>query len=158
MSANRLTGAAALVVEDDAILAWAHESMLYAAGCASVKVVATVEEALRESHRHRPDLAVLDLRLRGGELSLPVADDLEDAGVPFMFLTGQDRAMIPERHRSRPYLAKPASKDAMVEVLESTLDAAACDIESRRGDRRRRSKRAGRRGGVRPRHRPGAEG
>jgi ActR/RegA family two-component response regulator len=114
-------GARALIVEDDVILGWALERALYKAGFRAVKLVVSIDQALEQLRYGSPDVALLDLRLRGGTLSLPVADLLEDAGVPFVFLTGHSRELISERHRGRPYLMKPASEAEIVETLTAAM-------------------------------------
>ena len=113
-----------LIVEDDILLGWTIERYLYDAGCRSVKVVTTVAEAMQTLRYSQPDVALLDLRLRGGELSLRVADALDDIGAPFAFLTGHNQEMISERHRDRPFLKKPASPKEILECLRSAVDIA----------------------------------
>ena len=111
----------ALIVEDDVILGWALERALYKGGFHAVKLVVSVDQALEQLRYGVPDIALLDLRLRGGKLSLPVADALNDAGVPFVFLTGHSRDLIPERYRGRPFLAKPAFEEDILDALRSAM-------------------------------------
>jgi CheY-like chemotaxis protein len=112
-----------MVVEDDVLVGWGYERLLYSTGFAAVKVVVSVEQALEHLRYSSPDVVLLDLRLRGGNSSLPVADRLEEVGIPFVFLTGRDRDEISVRHRERPYLRKPASDDQLLETLRSAMGA-----------------------------------
>ncbi|WP_178130483.1 response regulator [Reyranella sp. CPCC 100927] len=120
--ANRLVGSRILVVEDEFILAWELERELYAAGCASVRLVTLVEEALRELRFWQPDGVLLDLRMRDGLSSLPVADVLHDLGVPFVIVTGQNPDAVSERHRARPFLHKPCPTATILATLSRIMD------------------------------------
>jgi len=110
------------------ILGWALGRALYDAGFDAVKVAASVGEALEHLRYAHPDVALLDLPLRDGQLSLPIADALDDAGIPFVFLTGY-REMVSQRYRGRRYLTKPASAEDVLEALTSAMaPATAGDI------------------------------
>ena len=65
------------------------------------------------------DAAVLDVNLRGGERSWPVADALAERGVPFLFATGGSEDGIAERYRDRPTLAKPFTMDSVAKALDA---------------------------------------
>jgi DNA-binding NtrC family response regulator len=112
-----------LIVEDDVILGWALDTALYKAGYGRVILVGSVEQALQQLRYGLPDVALLDLWLQRGELSLPVADALDDLGVPLVFLTGHSRGIVTERHRKRAYLIKPASEDEILAALRSAMTA-----------------------------------
>lgn len=122
---STLAGSRILVVEDEFILAWELERELYAAGCASVKLVTLVEEALRELRFWRPDGVLLDLRMRDGLSSMPVADALDDHGVPFVIVTGQNPDAVSDRHRDRPFLHKPCPTAIILTTLQQTMAAPA---------------------------------
>ena len=121
--ADTLPGSRILVVEDEFILAWELERELYAAGCASVKLVTLVEEALRELRFWQPDGVLLDLRMRDGLSSLPVADVLDERGVPFVIVTGQAPDVVSDRHRDRPFLNKPCPTATILATLRQSMRA-----------------------------------
>jgi hypothetical protein len=60
---------------------------------------------------------VLDIMMRDGLSSVPVADALDDLGVPFIFVSAHGRRELPDRHRERPFLAKPCTASLVVETL-----------------------------------------
>ena len=123
---DRASECCILVIEDEALVAMDLEAILRDAGCRIVGPVTSMADALRAIDEVKPDAAVLDLKL-GNELALPVADALETARVPFIIITGHARDIVPDRHRHRPYLAKPYTSDALLAVLGATLrDAPAC--------------------------------
>lgn len=121
-SVRSLKGKRILVVEDEVLLAWELERRLYAAGCAAVRSVAVSAEALHELKYWRPDAAVLDIMMRDGRSSLPVADTLDDLDVAFLFVSGHNPEDLPARHRQRPFLAKPCPSTLVVEALGKLLD------------------------------------
>ena len=73
--------------------------------------------ALRHVASDAPDIALLDVNLAGEEV-FPVADALASRQVPFVFLTGYGRNVIPDRFRDRPLLGKPYSTAPLLATLE----------------------------------------
>jgi len=122
-SSLNIANAAILLVEDQLVIALDAEEMLGAIGAKSVISVASAEEALLTIAQQPPTLAILDVNLGNGS-SLPVADELERLGIPFMFATGYgDTAMIPERMRDLPIVRKPYSIESLRGALSAMLDA-----------------------------------
>lgn len=69
------------------------------------------------------DGAILDINLCG-EAVFPVADELDSRDVPFVFWTGYETLTVPEAHRDRPRLLKPAKAADVVRALLARLPAA----------------------------------
>jgi len=112
----------ALVVEDSMIIAMDAEEALLDLGVARVSVVGSVAGALELLGSERPDMALLDFNL-GNESSEPIAAALDEAGVPYWFVTGYGDAIAQlARTRARGVLQKPYSPDDLAAVLE-TLQA-----------------------------------
>lgn len=65
------------------------------------------------------DAAILDVNLRGGEKSVPVAEALARKGVPFVFATGGAEESVAEQFRDRPRLMKPFTMDGVAQALEA---------------------------------------
>jgi DNA-binding NtrC family response regulator len=80
-----------------------------------------VADALRHVQEGAFDVAILDVRLRDGEQSWPVADALADAGKPFILATGGHVEPPPARHAGAPVLAKPYTIDAIEPLLARAL-------------------------------------
>jgi len=110
-----------LVVEDEALIAMDLESSLIALGFDVVGPVMSVKEALERIGSHRLDAAILDIKLRG-EMVFPVADALVALGVPFVIVTGQSLAVLPDHLRDRPTMLKPYSKTELMSVLENLTE------------------------------------
>lgn len=96
-----------LLVEDSLLIAMDTEDVLLGFGVGEVRLASSVEHALAEVARRRPDFAVLDLNL-GDETSLPVARELRRLGVAFVFATGYgERAMLDPELKSAEVIVKP---------------------------------------------------
>jgi len=110
-----------LIVEDEPLIAMMLEDFLDALGHRVAASCDNVADALSQVESGGFDIAILDVRLRDGEQSWPVADALADAGKPFVFATGGHVEPPPERHAGAPILAKPYTIDAIEPALARAL-------------------------------------
>jgi DNA-binding NtrC family response regulator len=76
-----------------------------------------VSQALELIAEGNCDGAILDVNLRAGEVSWPIADRLAEAGIPFVIATGGGGDTIAEAHRARPVLSKPFTMDSVEKAL-----------------------------------------
>jgi CheY-like chemotaxis protein len=113
-----LAGRRVLIVEDSYLIAMHLTGMLERAGAEVVGPALSVEEAFG-SLDPLPEIATLDVQL-GEETSFPIADELAQRGVPFVFATGT-ADLIPTAHRSRPLCHKPLSERAILKALTDAL-------------------------------------
>lgn len=109
-----------LLVEDEAVIAMLTENMLAEIGCDDVVIAGTVPQAIRAIEERRPDLAVLDVNLRG-QMVLPVAEKLAQAGVPFAFATGYGAAEMLAAWRHYPVIQKPFDLPDLEQALRQAL-------------------------------------
>ena len=118
MAMQTLTGSRILVVEDEYFIADETRIALTGAGAEVIGPVPTADEAraVIESG-DRVDCVLLDVNLRG-DLAYDVADLLQAGTVPFAFVTGYDRAALPERFRQVPMLGKPVQTDRLVDLID----------------------------------------
>jgi light-regulated signal transduction histidine kinase (bacteriophytochrome) len=106
-----------LVLEDNMIIALDLEDMLARIGVKHVIVASSVAQAFEALNDEKPPFAILDVNL-GQETSFPVAEALQDAGVPFAFGTGfGDSAAFPDRFRNTPVLQKPYSAESVAALF-----------------------------------------
>jgi DNA-binding response OmpR family regulator len=111
-----------LVVEDDYLLATDLAEALQAHGAKVIGPVASVEDALKlVASLDGIHGALLCADLGGGELAFPVADALQQGGVPFAFLTGHDAWAIPRTLADAPFFEKPVDADGLVSSLARAL-------------------------------------
>ncbi len=118
-----LEGVRILVVEDDALLALDLDATLASRGCAVLGPFGTATAAIAKINGESIDAAVLDLNLNG-ETSIPVADMLAGRGIPFLFLSGYDRDVLPDRHDAAPLLRKPHRDVDLFRLLARLLHRA----------------------------------
>jgi len=116
-----LTDRRILIVEDEVILAMELEAILLGAGCGSVALASTVPDALRVVGQEPFDAAVLDVNVQG-EASFPVADALDEAGVPCVLLTGHSPQSLPERQRRRTVVGKPYDPEALLATVAAQIE------------------------------------
>lgn len=118
MSDSGLNGRRILVVEDEYLIAGDIREALLAVGATVMGPVPSVAQALELiGSEPAPDVAMLDINLRGEEI-FAVADKLVELGVPFVFATGYDRSFIPERYDAVPSLLKPIKAHNILAALE----------------------------------------
>ena len=96
------------------------ESMLLDLGCDDVVLAGSVRQALRAIEERTPDVAVLDVNLRG-EMVMPVAETLAAAKVPFAFATGYGRHGILADWSAYPLVQKPFGLSELEAALKEAL-------------------------------------
>lgn len=109
-----------LVVEDEAGVALLLESMLDEIGCEVVACVARLAIGLELARSAAIDLAVLDINL-AGEAVFPLADQLVERGIPFIFCTGYGSSTLPADLQDRPVLTKPFTLDRLERAIEAAM-------------------------------------
>ncbi len=116
-----------LVVEDEVLICLLIETILADANY-EVVIANSIAEALGAIDDALPDIAILDLNLKG-EKVFPVAEKLAAASVPFIFATGGGGVEILE-FPGRPWIAKPFRES---ELLDAVNLLAKCPISAASG-------------------------
>lgn len=106
-----------LVVEDEPLIAMMLEDFIDALDKQHAGTADSVAAALPMIEQGGIDAAIIDVNLRGGEKSFPIADALAEKGVPFVFATGGGGEDIAPEHRDRPRLSKPYTMDGVEKAL-----------------------------------------
>ncbi len=112
-----------LIVEDEPLIAMMLEDFLEVLDKQAAGVVDSVADALARIDEGEIDAAILDVNLRGGEKSTPIADALAARNIPFVFATGGGDDSIDERYRDRPRLQKPFTMDGVAKALDNLVVA-----------------------------------
>lgn len=116
-NADQTSGRHILLVEDNDFLAVDLELTLSDYGYRAT-IASTVSAALQCIAEQVIDAAVLDVSLGGGESAFVIADTLESADIPFVFLTGRSRRHLPPRFHHVSLHAKPYKLSELLVALE----------------------------------------
>ncbi|MGD0783442.1 MAG: response regulator [Candidatus Aminicenantales bacterium] len=116
-----------LVVEDEAIIAMDLSATLRRQGCVVIGPAATGEDSIARAGAERPDLVLMDIRLRGPMNGLEAARVIKARwGIPVVFLTAyeeNDRPGHLSPENGSPRVIKPFSENDIALVLSRYLPA-----------------------------------
>lgn len=106
-----------LIVEDNMIIALDAEDMVRRLGVESVRMAASVAQAMAAIDKAAPDFAFLDINL-GRETSFAVAERLASMGVRFAFATGYGEDIaFPPKLLGVERVRKPYTRDTLAGLL-----------------------------------------
>jgi DNA-binding response OmpR family regulator len=120
-----------LLVEDSSDLGVAMKSLLQACGAKVAGPVATAADADCLIAESVPDVALVDIHLRAGELADELIGRLHDRGVRVVMTTG-DSGQLQAPEKAAAILAKPFSEAELFAALLPLPIAAANDRDSHR--------------------------
>ncbi|GAA3105978.1 response regulator [Rhizobium viscosum] len=109
-------GKRVLVVEDEFLLADETRKKLNKLGAVVVGPTPRVDHALSLIEDHQIDAAILDVFL-SDTLVFPVAERLEELGIPFVFATAYDPSIIPGRFGGYILCDKPVELENIAQGL-----------------------------------------
>lgn len=120
-----------LIVEDETITAADIEDTLADCGHHVVEVVATEQAALEAAELHKPDLVLMDIRLKGGDDGTSAARAiLSRFGIPSVFLTAHAEDDTLERAKlANPlgYIVKPFTARELQATVQLALHKSRAD-------------------------------
>ena len=107
-----------LLVEDDYFIATEFVDALEGKDVEVVGPYPSLAEALAAlAAESELDAAVLDVNLQG-EMAFPLADALTERGIRFVFVTGYDDTVIPQRFAHITRCEKPADPETVLAALK----------------------------------------
>ncbi|MEO8097447.1 MAG: sigma 54-interacting transcriptional regulator [Acidobacteriota bacterium] len=114
-----------LIVEDERITAEDLHDILTDAGYEVTAIVSSGEEAIREAEHNPPDLALMDIRIKGEADGTEIARILQDRfNIPSVYLTAHaDRETLQRAKRAKPlgYIVKPFQESEIQASIEIAL-------------------------------------
>ena len=119
-SSAPLKGLDILLVEDSRDVGEAIKDILESLGADVVGPAATTAEAERVLFERAPDVALVDFRLRGGELSSGLIARLCDQGVPVILTSGSEMD-VPLLPKTTTFLEKPFSEVQLLAILRPLI-------------------------------------
>ena len=125
-----------LVAEDDVMLADCLEDGLVDEGHVVCGVAATIADAVALARVNRPDIAILDMQMRGNEFGSDIVDRLAASGdlgqMGILYISGETERVIRHARLGHACLNKPYTLEALSDALEMVGDLAVDGVTSRR--------------------------
>lgn len=120
-----------LVVEDEIIIAAKISMHLTKLGYEVTGILPRGEEALVSVEENRPDIVIMDIRLKGGMNGIDTAIRMQKiADIPVIFLTANaDEATFNKAKAAKPYafLSKPYKQTDLQRAIELTISRLVAD-------------------------------
>lgn len=110
-----------LIVEDEFIVANNLRLILTEAGYVINGIAVSAREAQENIQQNKPDLVLLDIRLKGKLSGIDIARKLRADNIPFIYLSANaNQAILEEAKTTEPYgfLVKPFRKKDLLVTLE----------------------------------------
>lgn len=108
-----------LLVEDEPLIAFALEDMVIELGYEVIGPAFRLTEGLTLAGGEQFEAAVLDVNLNE-ERSFPIADLLQERGIPFLFATGYAEGGVGWNGKAM-VIAKPYSRDQLSRAISAML-------------------------------------
>ena len=125
-----------LIVEDEAIIAMGIESNLQSLGYEVTSIVNTGEKAIQNAEKDKPDLILMDIRIKGEMDGIDTAEVIRNNfGIPVIFSTAYlDQERIDRAKITMPfgYVLKPIQERDLKVTLEMALYVAKVDAKRRK--------------------------
>jgi PAS domain S-box-containing protein len=124
-----------LIVEDEAIIAMEVESQLQSLGYEVTSIVDNGEDAIRKAEEDKPDLMLVDIRIKGEIDGIDTAEVIRNRfGIPVIFSTAYlDQERIERAKITMPfgYVLKPIQERDLRVTLEMALYVSKVERERR---------------------------
>ena len=116
-----LAGLRVLVVDDSWHVATAIKMLLESLGADVLGPVATTADAVRQLSEQAPDVALVDINLRGGERSYELIDRLHNQGIRVVVMSGYSD-VSPAHGKAAAVLKKPVQEELLLASLRPTTE------------------------------------
>lgn len=111
-----------LIVEDELLVSMYIEQTVRELGYEVIGSAGTLADAKRLFEAATFDVAILDVRLRQGELIYPAIDILRDRRIPFVFITGYGSDNLERQYGRHPILKKPFSQRELQRCIQNVVE------------------------------------
>jgi DNA-binding response OmpR family regulator len=115
-------GKTILVVEDEFIIGMMLRQELERAGATAIGPLSSVADAMKDIESRSVDLVILDAKLAGGSGADLVAC-LKERRIPYVVVSGYEKASLPGGLKGAPFVAKPVSMPLLMEAIEAVATA-----------------------------------
>ncbi|GAB1544918.1 hypothetical protein NUACC21_75940 [Scytonema sp. NUACC21] len=114
-----------LVVEDERIIAFNTRETLESMGYVVLAIAASGEQAVEKAIQLRPDLVLMDIRLKGNMDGIQAAEQIWNTlSIPVIYVTGHsDKSTLERAKITAPfgYILKPVKEEELYIAIETTL-------------------------------------
>jgi PAS domain S-box-containing protein len=128
-----------LIVEDQGVVATDIERCLEDSGFEVTAIATSMKDAIREVIAARPDLILMDIRIKGEADGIEAADYLRrHFGIPVVYLTAHDdRDTIERAKRTEPmaFLLKPFKPGELTSTVEISIKRSRAEQQVRERER-----------------------
>lgn len=114
-------GKTLMIVEDEVLVAITLRDELESAGYHVLDLTDRHEEALAVARESTPDLALVNIQLRGRDDGIELAENLKALNIPVLLISGQVSRAHSARTVAIGSMPKPYSAPAMVEAVNYLL-------------------------------------
>ena len=118
---SELAGVRVLVVEDTWHVARALKGLLEGLGMEVIGPAATVSEAEEHAAAQMPELALIDINLKG-EMAYSLIDHLHDEGIPIIVVSGY-AVLASLTEKAAAILQKPYQASELIAALHDVVEA-----------------------------------
>jgi response regulator of citrate/malate metabolism len=120
-----------LIAEDDLLIAGMAEEVLVVGGFIVCGIARTVSDAVALGRLHRPDLALLDVRLADGGFGMAIAAQLAAFGrIGVLYATGNSANVLEDACEGDACIVKPYGSTDLVRALQIVADIVATGTAS----------------------------
>ena len=116
---SELAGVRVLVVEDTWHVAKAMKSLLEGLGMEVIGPAATVSEAEQHAAAQMPELALIDINLKG-EMAYGLIDHLHDKNIPIIVVSGY-AVLARLTEKAAAFLQKPYKASELIAALHGVV-------------------------------------
>lgn len=110
-----------LIVEDEYVIANDLRLLLLETGYDVLGIANSVAEARQLLGQQRPDIVLLDIYLKGTATGIDLAGPLEEAGIPFIYISANDSPSVLDAVKATQpsgYIVKPFREKDVLTALE----------------------------------------
>ncbi len=127
-----------LLVEDEAVVAMEIQAILQNLGYSVIKTVDTGEKAICKTEQYKPDLVLMDIRIKGEIDGIDAAEEIRSRfGIPVVFSTAYlDKERIKRAKLTMPfgYILKPIQERELIVTIEMALYVSKVDKERKKAE------------------------
>jgi DNA-binding LytR/AlgR family response regulator len=114
-----------LIVEDEFLIAETISEILTNAGCSKIRIVSSVEEAIKEIELQKPSMVLTDINLGKEKSGIDLGNLLhKQYHIPFIYITSHaspEIVGIAKHTRPNAYIIKPFKNEDLIVAIELAL-------------------------------------